>query len=878
MTMKKILVSMLMTIFASTVFSQFIISPALSDAINNESGDYLTINIFFDNANSVSELAVQLDKSHAAFDTRVKSVTNLLKENSALSYEKFMEQITPIIQKDEKAVISIEKFWIVNAVNAVVRADCVYQISGFDGVNFIDLDMPRYKIIDGTTVVEENSPRATNGAEWGLKAINAQALWSMNYTGRNVLMLSIDTGVNPEHPAISTNYLGNYMPQSQCWYGMRNDHPRDNASSSHGTHTTGTAMGLDRATNDTIGVAFNAKWIACDPVASTTSELLTVSEFFHVYQWVLNPDGDEETTNDVPRVINNSWGYDYEIAAEFNACSLPENSIVETLEVAGICSPYSAGNEGPGVSTVGYPAMLAYNLVNPMSVAAVSSSLEIASFSSRGPSTCVDEETALKIKPEVSAPGVNVRSCVKFNEYDNLQGTSMACPHVSGALLLLAEAFPMASAKELKESLYYSASDLGDEGEDNDYGMGMIDVFAAYNYLSEIYTPVPPAVENYDVAISHQLIYDTETEVGFIANCLQKQPNITLKIENTEMYDGGDINLTVKSGNEIILDTVFTNVSAENDIEYSLNNFPIHGGMNELVAKITAPSLNEPEYDTYNNSTVIRFYKYFEEEFPYSLDFETGNFPIDNNVLVENPNMRKTWKVLPWGENKENNALAYSFSENTSYRDVDYAYLPQVDLPDIDSLYLNFAYAYMRHYSNGDKDSLFIELSTDCGETFPYTLWINGGPGMYTETGDAGSFYIPVSNSEFDTISVPLSEFRGQNVMIRFKAKSQRNSELYINEISLESRRLDNIREEKLQQNLNISAYPNPTDGILNVQLPIECKGEILSIYDVCGHLVYYKVVDSELFTITLDNFDNGMYIMRLSGTDIRHKIVLLKK
>ncbi len=867
-------------IFASMLsFAQFVVSPALSDAIKDGKTEYLDVNIFFENAESVSDLAVQFDNYHADFDIRVKGVTALLKRNYERSYAKFMKQMEPLMKANPNAVESMEGYWIANVVNAKVRCDVVGQIAGFDNVTYIDLNAPRYKIEDGTTLVEENAPRSVNGVEWGVRAINAPAMWALGYTGRNILMLSIDTGVNPEHPAISTNYAGNNFQQSQCWYGMRHENPRDNASSCHGTHTTGTTMGLDRATHDTIGIAYNAKWIACDPVASTSSELLTVSQFFSVYQWVLNPDGDENTTNDVPRVINNSWGYDYEMAEEFGACSLPENSILETLEAAGICSPFSAGNEGPNDATTGYPAMLAYNIVNPMSVAAVNSSSVVADFSSRGPTPCIDEESSLKIKPEVSAPGVNVRSCVGLDGYNSLQGTSMACPHVSGALLLLAEAFPMASARELKEALYYSATDLGDEGEDNTYGMGMIDVMAAYDYLSNTYTPIPPVSDDFDISVKLTMSYgDVPVNYDSIT-CLTSVPRVFATLYNNGIDDAGDVVLQVFSGDSLIASNTWNDVDAGSGViyEYEIPEVPVHGGLNELRAVVSSMTYGV-EYDTYNNSSMLRFNKYYYSEFPFTIDFNAGGYFSNYGMVVENPNELVTWNMLPWGEDSSHNALGYRYSKNMRYNDMDYVYLPQTDLPDADSIFFNFLYAYRNRLTSTNRDSLFVEVSTDCGATFPYRVWSRGGLDMCTQEG-SGSYYVPVDYAEFDTISVSLAEFRGQSVMVRLVAKNGRNSDLYISQIMLDNLCLSGNREYSIA-NLEpkIDVYPNPTDGFVNIFIPSEYIGTRACIYDVCGKIVREIIVDNQDVSVDMSGCTDGVYFLRIEGTDVREKIVLLKK
>ena len=876
--MKKTFTLVILILASMLSFAQFVVSPALSDAIKDGKTEYLDVNIFFENAESVSDLAVQFDNYHADFDTRVKGVTALLKRNYERSYDKFMRQIEPLIKANPNAFESMEGYWIVNAVNVKVRRDVIGQIAGFDNVTYIDLNAPRYRIEDGTTLVEENAPRSVNGVEWGVQAINAPAMWALGYTGRNVLMLSIDTGVNPEHPAISTNYAGNYFPQSQCWYGMRHENPRDNSSSSHGTHTTGTTMGLDRATNDTIGIAYNAKWIACDPVASTDAELLTVSQFFSVYQWVLNPDGDENTTSDVPRVINNSWGYGYDLAEEFGACSLPENSVVETLEVAGICSPFSAGNEGPNDSTIGYPAMLAYNVVNPMSVAAINVNSVAADFSSRGPTPCVDEESSLKIKPEVSAPGVNIRSCVGTSGYNSLQGTSMACPHVSGALLLLAEAFPMASARELKEALYYSAIDLGDEGEDNTYGKGMIDVMAAYNYLSNTYTPVPPVSTDFDISVELKMSYGDVPVNSDTVTCLLSIPRVYATLHNNSIDDAGDVILHVYSGDSLIASTTWHNVlaGADVDYEYEVPEVPIHGGNNELRAVVSSMTYNV-EYDTYNNSSMLRFNKYYYSEFPLNIDFNDGGYFSNYGMVVENPNELKTWEMLPWGEDSSHNALGYSYRRNMRVNDIDYIYLPQTTLPDVDSIFFNFIYAYQKRLSS-DRDSLFVEVSDDCGATFPYRIWSSGGVDMCTQDG-SGSYYVPMDYAEFDTVSVSLAQFRGQSVMVRLVAKNGRNSDLYISEITLDNLCLSGFNADNSSVEANkIEVYPNPTDGFVNVFVPSEYISKKVLVYDVCGKVVKELNVDNQYFVFDLTGCNDGVFFMKIEGTDVYEKIVVLKK
>ena len=88
----------------------------------------------------------------------------------------------------------------------------------------------------------------------------------------------------------------------------------------------------------------------------------------------------------------------------------------------------------------------------------------------------------------------------------------MAAPHVSGSILLLKEAFPYLSGEDLLWAFYLSAVDLGIPGEDNIYGMGMIDVYAAFQYLSQNHIPIDPNSSNM-IFILIQLQFPTTKKI-----------------------------------------------------------------------------------------------------------------------------------------------------------------------------------------------------------------------------------------------------------------------------------------------------------------------------------------------------------------------------
>lgn len=867
----KTILSLVLLCASGILFSQSVFSPVLTSKLNetDREEEYLNVNVFFYSYYNIYSLYEDLDARHASFDERNFEVLKLLKTNSQISQQKIMPILAEMVKYDKRAIKDIQFYWAVNMMSIVIRKDMVYQIAEDRSIKYIDLNTPRYRLT-GVDKLQGVAIKTVNGAEPGLKTINAHKLWELGYTGRNMLFLSMDTGVFPEHPAISDNFAGNYFPLSQCWYGVRNDEPTDHASSSHGTHTTGTVLGLDAANNDTIGVAFHAFWIASDPVASSDDDLLDPAAFMNVFQWVLDPDGNPETSDDVPRVINNSWGYDHTLAMEFGACEMVEAEILVTLEAAGICSPFSAGNEGPASSTNGFPAMRVFNEVNPMAVGALTAANSIASFSSRGPSPCVSEEGPLQIKPEVSAPGVNIRSCTGIDSYSYLQGTSMACPHVSGALLLLSEAFPMASAYELKYALYNTAVDLGEEGEDNDYGKGLIDVFAAYEYLSLTYTPVPPVNNEYNLKI------DLTNPVDNYLCPDDSIVDISVLIGNSGLSSVDTINIKVYINDIMICDSMLNlTIFPENEFSFCLQNCNLVAGKNYIHAVVRSKH-NYEEYDRFDNAVNKKIHVLKESEFPFSENFELIDEDLSNSdLLVLNPDYKNTWTNLTWGTEDQYKAIGVNFnSYGSRLWEEDYAVLPQISLPDDDSIFLFFTYAYKNRLVHYFNDSLIIEISTDCGLNYTEVLFNDGGQSLATVSGDAMSvIYKPVEITEFDTILLSLENFRGQDVVIRFKTKNDRGSVVYVDQIKVLDISVQNIENEYVH--IEPIIYPNPANDFIIVDC--DYLDEEIIIYDISGKIVLRSNLTAGKNIVDISDCMPGLYFLQFERSMSNSRIVICK-
>jgi bacillopeptidase F len=402
--------------------------------------------------------------------TRAYAVITQLKAHAERTQAEILAYLESRVGLD---VRSYEPFWITNAISIEATPEILVRLSQRD-------DVARVGRADESAVISplHRAPAAASlpgHAEPGLRLINAHKLWALGYSGKGSLVMNIDTGVDGNHPAMRSRWHGNYVPASQAWYDpvYGTTFPmefRGSPSPGHGTYTMGIMVGMDPATLDTIGVAPGAEWIAAG------DSLISIATQVKSLQWAMNPDDDPATTEDMPLVVNCSWTRGNPGCKETGL-----TDAIRALEAAGVAVIFAAGNGGPEPGSVRWPGRMRFSETVVFTVGYVNGddpALLIGDSSARGPTTCSGAGNS--IKPEVVAPGVDVRSSIHSHEYVSFEGTSAAVPHVSGAIALLKEAFPHRTGSYLKELLYETARDLGDPGEDNAYGAGIIDVYEAY--------------------------------------------------------------------------------------------------------------------------------------------------------------------------------------------------------------------------------------------------------------------------------------------------------------------------------------------------------------------------------------------------------------
>jgi subtilisin family serine protease len=340
--------------------------------------------------------------------------------------------------------IPYRAYWAANALALTADRALVDLLAARPDVRAVESDRP-VRGVEPLPPAADVSPRTRDAAavEWGVGNVNAPALWAAGYTGQGIVVGVQDTGIQWDHPALRPHYRGwngTTADHSYHWYDAIHSAPGNPCGSNapapcddhgHGTHVTGTAVGDDGAGNQ-IGVAPGAKWIGCRNMNQNFGTPSTYTECFQFFIAPTDLAGHNPDPALRPHVVNNSW-----TCPPSEGCApLTLETVVNNTRSAGIFVVAAAGNDGPACSTVRDPPSI-YDAM--LSASAHNASNTLAGFSSRGPVT-VDGSN--RLKPDLSAPGVDIRSAYPPNTYGNLQGTSMASPHVAGVVALLWSARP----------------------------------------------------------------------------------------------------------------------------------------------------------------------------------------------------------------------------------------------------------------------------------------------------------------------------------------------------------------------------------------------------------------------------------------------------
>ena len=410
---------------------------------------------------------------------------------------------------------SYRSFWAANIIVATADRALVEELAARPDVkliesnarsNWLDATKAGYsfdslELISSSTPATATKADAPRVVEPGVMQVHAPDVWALGFTGQNIVIANQDTGVRWTHQALKPHYRGwngSTANHNYNWWDAIHsgggsctpNHQEPCDDDGHGTHTTGTTSGLDSDDGgaNQVGVAPGAKWIGCRNMDQGVGTPATYTECFQFFMAPTDLSGQNPNPTLRAHVMNNSWG-----CPPSEGCAADTlRQVVENTQATGIFVEVSAGNAGPGCSTVNDPPAI-YN-ASFSTGALTTGTNSVVSFSSRGPVTV---DGSGRIKPNVVAPGTGTRSSTRTSDtsYGSLSGTSMAGPHVVGVVALLWSAHPelarnIAATKQLVQSTANpnmtassNGSQCGGVGQipNNHFGYGLVDAIAAVN-------------------------------------------------------------------------------------------------------------------------------------------------------------------------------------------------------------------------------------------------------------------------------------------------------------------------------------------------------------------------------------------------------------
>lgn len=359
-----------------------------------------------------------------------------------------------------------------------------------------------------TAAAVSDDPQYTAGSLWGMYGDDqpaasgpsgttnqfgsqAEEAWAAGHTGsRSVVVGIVDEGIDVSHPDLRDNIWVNpfetpgdgidndgngYVDDVNGWDFFNNDNTVYDTSvsgeDSHGTHVAGTIGGEGGNAIGVAGVSWNVTMISTKflgPGGGSTANAIKALDYLT----------DLKTRHGINLVAsNNSWGGGGYSSALHSAIIRAAKANILFVAAAGNASQNNdaTANYPSNYSTlqsVGSTTAASYEGV--IAVAALTSSGGLASYSNYGATTV-----------DIGAPGSAIVSTLPGGTYGSLSGTSMATPHVTGAVALYAAAYPTASAAAIRSAILSTAQPTASLANRTVTG-GRLDVAAAL--------AAPPAV------------------------------------------------------------------------------------------------------------------------------------------------------------------------------------------------------------------------------------------------------------------------------------------------------------------------------------------------------------------------------------------------
>jgi bacillopeptidase F len=761
-------------------------------------------------------------------------------EENQYSVKKYLNK-----EKNEGHVKKIESFYIVNAMAITATKDVMESLASYPEVDKI-LPNEKRKIIEPEQVSKPTAKINSDSVEWNIEKVGAPKLWDQGIDGTGVVVANIDTGVDWKHPALQSKYRGYNAADPMnsehtfSWYDAVHGSTEPVDVNGHGTHTMGIMVGSEPDRNNQIGVAPGAKWMAVraidDDGTATDVDLLEAGE------WILAPKDAEGNPHPEksPDIVNNSWGG----GSELNDWYRP---VVQAWRAADIFPVFSAGNGYASPGSVSQPG----NYPESFTVGALDSDNHIAWFSLQGPSP-YDE-----IKPDASAPGVNILSALPNAQYESWDGTSMAAPHIGGIVALVKQTNPSLTVDEIEQMLLSNATELTDEE----------------------YTTSPNQAYGYGLVNANNVIHPEENKVaevkghvGYVGND-HKKPEFQYERPSI-VYRGAPLALTIQAQDDTTLKTVELSYQIDQDKNWKkIKANQTSGDSHTGTFQATIP-FTDVKGQTISYEWTITDYlgnkahsKTYQEDVQqgitrgYKTDFEStplGWYSFGRFSSWEWSKPLYPYITVPSGEK------VYATTANDwSYNNNEFSSLvmPPIDVPAIGSTYLHFKQAYgFPSLFKGIFDYGYVVISTDMKN------WER-------VIENQGHTYLQWENREVD-----LSGYAGKTIYVGYQLQTDNetnNLGWYLDDVSIDGATIQsanlsrfNSYSTDVSQKKQITKTPNELVNIIipeqNVDTNKKSKSNFLplgaqvTIIDT-GQAIQTNPVDGS-FTLKADE---GKYTLR---------------
>lgn len=379
-----------------------VVDPALRLTLNKDGAANVFITMEQGSETTIASLDSELFLNRGA---RLSKLASSLEGIATSSQAPVFE----VLNRDEFKMLTTKSFWINNAVYVEqATQSLIDQLENVAGIESIEKEMilhydaaPASATLNGSSV------------EWGVDKVGAPLVWEFNNRGANVIVGTIDTGVQGSHEALRDSYVG---ADEFGWFDPyeQTESPNDNVG--HGSHNMGTIVG-----GHGIGVAPDAKWLSCKGCNENGCK---ITSLVHCAEFILCPTdatGKQRDCSKAPHLVSNSW------------TGSRDNTFFRRVTAGwrggGITPIFAIGDFGNPCATAVSPG----DYPDVIGVGASDIKDALTWKSALGPAK--DQ----RIKPDITAPGVDIISCGVENDasYVSRSGTGMAAPHVAGTIALL---------------------------------------------------------------------------------------------------------------------------------------------------------------------------------------------------------------------------------------------------------------------------------------------------------------------------------------------------------------------------------------------------------------------------------------------------------